>query len=102
MAADTSVPSADYYSAQAIANRALERANEIALRQVKLEADLNAHLTWCMKARDEDRAEDRAWRENLGKRLDRLDAKYLSAGIALVAILLSVVGWMFAHGKFGP
>jgi hypothetical protein len=51
MAAESTMPSTDY-SALAIANRALEKANEIGLKQVRLEADLNSHLQWCMKARE--------------------------------------------------
>ncbi len=97
------VPNLDIASVWSVASRALDKANDVAVKQAIAETKMEQHLVWCIQAREQDRLDALAWRSELGKRLDRSDGLMWRASIAIIALLLTVVGFLVSHGavKFG-
>lgn len=105
-----SLPNMDLAGVWALATRALDKANEVAVKQAVIDAKLDQHLAWCVQTREEDRHtqekerfEMQQWREGLGKRLDSFGRYGISGLVAIIGILLSIVGFLLDHGgiKFG-
>lgn len=111
MVADTpSLPNIDIAGVWALATRALDKANDVAVKQAVIDAKLDQHLAWCVesreidrRARDQDRLDAQSWRMELGRRLNRSDAILWGASLSTIVLLLGIVGFLLTHGavKFG-
>ena len=86
-----------------LATRALDKANDVAVKQAVIDAKLDQHLAWCVKAREDDRRDAQEWREGLGKRLDSFGRYGVSGMIGIIGLLVTIVGYLLTHGgvKFG-
>ena len=91
----------------ALATRALDKANDVAVKQAVIDAKLDQHLAWCVQTREEDRRmreDDRRdaqqWREGLGRRLDLIGRYGISGLIGIIGLLLSIIG-VLLKAKFG-
>jgi CHASE3 domain sensor protein len=80
-----------------LAQRALDKAEQITLEQAVTAAKMDQHLLWCVKFAEESRSMESAWRKNLGERLDRQDRLMFGALASIIAILLAVVGFFLSH-----
>ena len=90
-----------------LATRALDKANDVAVKQAVIDAKLDQHLAWCVqvreedrRAREEDRRDAQQWREGLGKRLDLIGRYGISGLIGIIGLLLSIIG-VLLKAKFG-
>jgi hypothetical protein len=77
--------------AVALAQRALDKADQVAESGAATRAAFESHMAWCERRDKEKQADEKEWREGLGKRIDRWDRLMWSMLVAVILLLLNFI-----------